>query len=291
MLRVILLLTLMLSLKTFAAESPAIVMVSDYGLLDESVAVCKGVIFSQDPKVKVIDLTHQVPAFSVKEAARFLTATTPYYPAGTIFMGLVEKHGGKKTKKLVALTKKEQFILAPDNGMLTPIAERDGLIEVREIAESAWVTKSDLESIFPGRDVYAKIAAHLSQKEDWKTVGPPLSNWFRLENKKSETGTKGILGEVVALDGTFGNLITNLSVTSLLNAGYTLTDMVSLQIGDKPFSMKFAKTFEDVPLGTMLIYIDTTDHASIAINQGNFATKHKVKIGTKVLLQNKASKK
>lgn len=279
------------ALKSFAAPTPVIVMLSDYGLLDESVAVCKGTILGLEPEVRIVDLTHQVPAFSVKDAARFLAATTPFYPEGTIFMALVERTGGKKSKKLLAVTKRNQYILAPDNGLLTTVSEKEGLTEVREIVEGAWVKKEDLESIFPGRDVFSKVAAHLAKKEGHEKVGPLFNNWVRMEAKKSEIGKQGIKGEILAIDGVFGNLITNLSITSLLNAGYTLGEMVNIQIGDKPYRMKFVKTFEDVPVGNMLLYIDTTDHASIAINQGNFATKNKVKLSTKVFLPNKSSAK
>ncbi len=285
--RVICLILLLLSYVGYASSTPVIVMLSDYGLLDESVAVCKGTILGLEPEVRIIDLTHQVPAFSVKDAGRFLAATTPFYPEGTIFMALVERSGGKRSKKLLALTKRNQYILAPDNGLITEVGEREGFTEVREIVESPWVKKEDLESIFPGRDIFSKVAAHLAKGDAIKTAGPLYPAWVHMETKKSQAGKQGVRGEILAVDGVFGNLITNLSVTSLLNAGYTLGETVVIQIGDKNFSMKFVKTFEDVPVGNTLIYIDTTDHASIAINQGNFATKNKIKIGTKVLLPNK----
>ncbi len=289
MLRVIFSLIFFIPVSVLAIVQPPVVFLSDYGLLDESVGVCKGVVISYNAEAKIIDLTHQVPAFSVKDASRYLAAATPYYPEGAIFMALVEKPGGKKTKKLVALTKKGQFILAPNDGLITLVADREGISEVREIVEGEWIVKKDLESNFPGRDVYAKVAAHLSKKEDWKKVGPVLEKWERMETKKSEASKKGTFGEILAVDGVFGNLVSNLSVMSLLNAGYTLGDTVRLRIADKPFEMKFVKTFEDVPMGSFLIYIDTTDHASLAINQGNFAGKHKIKVGAKVILQNKAN--
>jgi S-adenosyl-L-methionine hydrolase (adenosine-forming) len=274
-----------------ASISP-IVFLSDFGLLDESVAVCKGTMLGVEPALQFVDITHQVPAFSVKDAARIVSVSTPHFPAGSVFLTLVEQHTSGQKRGIVAKSKRGHFFVAPDNGLLTLVFEKDGIEEVREIKPGPWVPPANFQSNFPGRDVYSLVASHLARGEDWSQVGPVLTSKIKtLELKASKVSQTLVLGDVVALDGPFGNLITNVTAANFLTSGYNLGEKVSVQIGDKSFSLPFVKTFDDVPVGQLLLYIDSTDHLAIAINQGNFANKFKIRPPAKLVINKKSAGK
>ena len=268
-----------------------IVFTSDFGTQDDGVAIVKGVILSIEPQAIIIDLTHQVPAFSVRDAGRFVANTAPHYPTGAVFLTLVDRNIGGTRKPIVLKSKKGQYFIQPDNGMITHLAERDGIEEIREITGEKWIVKSALTAGHAWRDVYAPIAAHLAQGEDYKEVGPVFPKLMQLPVEKLTTDSSGIKGEVIALDRPFGNLITNITAASLLGAGYGLGDKVSITLGSKAFDIPFVKTFEDVPVNELLLYIDSTDHMALAINQGNFATKYKIKPPLKILIPKPGKKK
>ena len=130
-----------------AAESaqkypPTVVFMTDFGLLDDSVAICRGVMYSVMPNVRIVDLTHQVTPFSILDGARFLYGATPYFPAGTVFVVVVDPGVGSMRKAIVARSKRGQYFVLPDNGLLTLVEQRDGIESVREITNPEWMIGS-----------------------------------------------------------------------------------------------------------------------------------------------------
>jgi hypothetical protein len=115
------------------AARPTIVFMTDFGTANDAVAVCKAVIVGIAPDVRLMDITHQVTPFQIEEAARFLAGVTPYYPSGTIFLVVVDPGVGTSRKAVIVKTKKGQYFVLPDNGVITPVIERDGLDSAREI--------------------------------------------------------------------------------------------------------------------------------------------------------------
>lgn len=267
-----------------------IVFTSDFGTQDDGVAIVKGIILTIEPQAKIVDLTHSVPAFSVRDAGRFVANTAPHFPKGSVFLTLVDRNVGAPKKPIVMRSKKGHYFVQPDNGIITLVADRDGIEEMREISGEKWVTKGALGAGHAWRDVYAPVAAHLARGEAFSQVGPILAKSFRLNLEKFKVDSSGIKGEVIALDGPFGNLITNITSASILGAGYTLGDKIQITIGTKSLQVPFVKTFDDVPVNELLLYVDSTDHVALAINQGNFASKHKIKPPQKISIP-KAQKK
>jgi len=109
------------------SPAPIIVFMTDFGALDDAVAICKGVMLSIAPAVQIIDLTHQVRPYSIADGARFLARTSLYYPANTIFVGVVDPGVGTQRRTVIARTRRGQYFVVPDNGLLTPIEDRDGI--------------------------------------------------------------------------------------------------------------------------------------------------------------------
>src|SRR5437773_11760540 len=112
---------------------PTIVFMTDFGTANDAVAICKAVMVGIAPAARIMDITHQVTPFSIEEAARFLEAVSPYYPAGTVFVAVVDPGVGTSRKAIIVKSKKAQFFVLPNNGLITPVMDRDGLDSAREI--------------------------------------------------------------------------------------------------------------------------------------------------------------
>jgi S-adenosylmethionine hydrolase len=252
---------------------PRIVFMTDFGHLDDSVAICKGVMISVYPGAQIVDLLHDVTPFSIADGARFLAGTAPYYPAGTVFVVVIDPGVGSKRKAIVAKSRKGQYFVLPDNGLLTPIQDRDGIDEVREIQNSKWMIGARLSSTFHGRDIFSPVAAHLAKGDNISDVGPKLNpaDLVRLQIPQATMDGTQLKGEVFATDGPYGNIITNITREQFEKLGYQIGDTVPFQLGDRKLAIPFAKTFSDVPIDKPLFYIDSRGRLGLAINQGDFA--------------------
>lgn len=259
-----------------AAQRPLIVFMTDFGTLDDAVAICKGVMLSIAPDADIVDLTHQVTPYSVSEGARLLARTAPYYPAGTVFVVVIDPGVGTSRKSIVVKSKRGQLFVLPDNGLITPIVDRDGLAAVREISNPAWLLSGALSSTFHGRDIFSPVGAHLARGDNWTDVGPALAGVTRLEVPLATLDEHGLSGRVVALDGPFGNLVTNVEADKFRALGYVHGDLVRVQLGTQQVQVPFVATFGDVAVGKPLLYIDSRGLLSLAINQGNFADSNHV---------------
>jgi S-adenosylmethionine hydrolase len=258
---------------------PTIVFMTDFGVVDDAVAICRGVMYGVMPEVRVVDLTHQVTPFSILDGARFLDGATPYYPAGTVFVVVIDPGVGSTRKPIVAKSKRGQYFVLPDNGLLTLVEQSDGIEAVRVVTNTDWMIGSKLSSTFHGRDLFSPVGAHLARGDDWTTVGPemPVRDLMRLDLKRATIDERGLTATVIATDGPFGNLIMNVDESDFFKLGYKFGDEVGLTVGGKEMKMKFVKTFSDVPLGQPLLYIDSRGHLGLAVNQNSFEAVYEVK--------------
>ena len=140
--------------------------------------------------------------------------------------------------------------MLPDNGVITLVEQRDGIDAVREIKNTDWMIGTKMSSTFHGRDIFSPVGAHLARGDDWTTVGPemPVKDLVHLDLKIAKIDDKGLSAMVIATDGPFGNLVTNVDGDDFLKLGYQRGQEVPVKVGDKELKMKFVKTFSDVPL-------------------------------------------
>ncbi|MGB7233865.1 MAG: SAM-dependent chlorinase/fluorinase [Candidatus Acidiferrum sp.] len=253
-----------------------IVFMTDFGTANDAVAICKAVILSIAPDARLMDITHQVTPYSIEEGARFLAGVTPYYPPGTIFLVVVDPGVGTTRKAIIVKTKRGQYFVLPDNGLITPVIERDGLDSAREITNTAWMLRPQISSTFHGRDVFSPAAAHLAEGWDYTMAGPLVPQLVQLTPKSSVTSEHGINGEVIGLDDPYGSLITDIPAEEFKKLGYEIGDKIIVQLDKKPFSVPYEKTFMDVPVGDALLYADSRGRIGLALNQGNFSQVHKI---------------
>ncbi len=258
---------------------PTIVFMTDFGLVDDSVALCRGVMYSIMPDVRIVDLTHQVTPFSILDGARFLYGATPYFPADTVFVVVIDPGVGSSRKAIVAHSKRGQYFVLPDNGLLTLVEQRDGLDAVRVITNPDWMIGGKLSSTFHGRDIFSPVGAHVARGDDWTTLGPemPVADLVRLNLKAPMLDDRGLSATVIAIDGPFGNLITNVDTEDFLKLGYQRGQEVPVTLGGREFKIPFEKTFSDVPLREPLLYIDSRGHLALALNQKSFAATYGIK--------------
>lgn len=259
-----------------AQPRPAIVFMTDFGTANDAVAICKAVIIGIVPDARIMDITHQVTPYSIEEGARFLAGVTPYYPSGTVFLVVVDPGVGTSRKAVIVKSKKGQFFVLPDNGLISPVEDRDGIEGAREITNPAWMIGDKVSSTFHGRDIFSPAAAHLAAGADWTTAGPELKVLVQLQPHLATVDAKGISGEVIGVDDPFGSLITDITAAQFKELGYSLGEKITVKIGNKPYTMPYVKTFMDVPIGELLLYIDSRGRVGVALNERDFSKTYKV---------------
>jgi S-adenosylmethionine hydrolase len=259
-----------------AAAKPTLVFMTDFGTANDAVAICKAVMVGISPDIRIMDITHQVTPFSIEEGARFLYGVTPYYPSGTVFVVVIDPGVGTNRKAVVVKTKKGQYFVLPDNGLISPVLDRDGLDSAREVTNSSWMIGDAISSTFHGRDIFSPVGAHLAAGWDYTLVGPTVQQLVRLTPKTPTITDKGIEGDIIALDDPFGSLITSIPGDEFKKLGYALGDKVTVQLNKKPFTLPYSKTFMDVPVGDPLLYVDSRGRIGLALNQRNFSVVNKI---------------
>ncbi|WP_224363855.1 SAM hydrolase/SAM-dependent halogenase family protein [Hyalangium versicolor] len=296
--RIILLLPLLAALESLAAEpspqapaapaQPTLVFMTDFGQRDDSVAICKGVMWGLEPRLRIVDLSHDVEPYSVLDGARFLAGTAPYYPAGTVFVTVIDPGVGSERRAIVAKSKRGQYFVLPDNGLLTLVERQDGLAEVRHITNTAWNLTPNLSSTFHGRDVFSPVGARIARGDDWTQVGPALTEWKRLEIPEAKLTDAALSGTVLAIEHPYGNLVTNADGAVLAKLGYQRGDTARVTFGKgRELRVPFVTTFSDVPVGKPLLYVDSRGRVAFAVNQGSFAQVNGIKPLTTFVLKRK----
>jgi S-adenosylmethionine hydrolase len=263
-----------------ASLHQTVVFMTDFGHVDDSVPICKGVMLGVAPDLRIVDLTHDVTPFNILEAARYLAGTAPYYPAGTVFVTVVDPGVGSARKAIVAHSRRGQWFVLPDNGVLTLVDDQDGIDAAYDIQNPNWMIGSALSSTFHGRDIFSPVGAHLARGDNPSEVGPALDvkSLVRLPVRKATVDAHGISATVIGTDGPFGNLVTNITRDDFAQLRYSLGQTVRFKLAGKPLDIPFVKTFSDVPLGQPLFYIDSRGRLGLAVNQGSFQNKYGVKV-------------
>ena len=256
--------------------SPVITFLSDYGLLDEFVGVCHGVIARRCPSARVIDLTHSIPRHDVRSGAIVLRSALPFLPAG-VHLAVVDpgvSAVGRHARRAVAVRTVDQdhVLVGPDNGLLMPAAERlGGVAEAVDIGESP-ERLEPVSRTFHGRDIFAPVAAALAAGEPLSNVGDPLavSQLRRIGLPSAQMGD-GLITVHVLRGDTFGNLILDATNDQLMALGAVPGDVLTVSHAGAVRTARYAATFAEVTPGELLIYEDATRMVALAVNRGSAA--------------------
>jgi S-adenosylmethionine hydrolase len=269
------------------AQNKVVVFQTDFGLKDGAVSAMKGVAMSVSPDLKLFDLTHEIPAYNIWEAAYRLEQTVMYWPAGTVFVSVVDPGVGTSRKSVVLKTKSGHFIVTPDNGTLTLIAQSLGIDSIREIDEVINRRKGSEKSYtFHGRDVYAFTAARLAAGTiSFKQVGPVLPNEVvSVPFQKAERDGNKIKGTIAILDIQYGNIWTNISDELFKQLDPKIGDIFKVSIYYNKVKkyegeMPYVETFGSVAKNKALLYLNSLMQVSFALNMGNFSEEHHIYSG------------
>jgi S-adenosyl-L-methionine hydrolase (adenosine-forming) len=248
-----------------------ITFLSDFGLQDDFVGTCHGVMKRIAPGAEVIDITHGIPPQQVLQGALVLSNTLPYMPVG-VHLAVVDPGVGSHRRPLALRTGDGRFLVGPDNGLLLPAADSlGGVAEAHELANPDFALDS-VSRTFHGRDLFSPAAAHLSLGVPLAELGPPIDPGalVRLDLPVPEVGQNRIRAAVLYVDH-FGNIQLNLKRRDLEEAGVLPGVTVELELALDRYYAIAARTFADARPGDIILYEDSYGNIAIAISGGSAA--------------------
>ncbi len=254
-----------------------ITLTTDFGDHDHYVGAMKGVILSTTPDVILVDITHHIRPQDVHQAAYILSSATPYFPQGTVHVAVVDPGVGTERRPLVVRTHRALYV-APDNGLLTPIYEREGVEEAVHLTNSTyWLPR--VSHTFHGRDIFAPVAAYLARGVPLNALGKPVApeDLVRLKwHSPRRVDEKCIEGMVVHIDH-FGNIVTNIPA-EMLDAP---PEAWEFEVGGHRFR-GLKRAYAEVEIGEPLALIGSNQTVEFSVREGNAAAVLGVQVGEKV---------
>ena len=248
-----------------------VTFLSDYGLEDEFVGVCHGVIASIAPDARVIDVSHAVPRHDVRAGALMLRHAVPYAPPG-VHLAVVDPGVGSDRRPVALRAADDRLLVGPDNGLLLPLAERlGGVVEGVDVTHSPFRLEP-VSATFHGRDVFAPVAAHLAAGRALGEAGTPLdpAELVALELPEPRLQDGVLVAHVVWLDR-FGNAQLDVPHELAIQWGARLGDRLVVEVAGEHRPAQYARTFADVPEGATLVYEDAARMLAVAVNRGSAA--------------------
>jgi S-adenosyl-L-methionine hydrolase (adenosine-forming) len=260
--------------------SRAIVFLTDYGIADEFVGVCHGVMLRIAPDARVVDLTHSVPRQDVMHGALALGRATSYMPADAVYVAVVDPGVGTGRGSIAVRAASDALLVGPDNGLLSLAWEALGGAEAAVEITSGDVVLQPVSRTFHGRDVFAPAAAHLAAGMPLADLGPPLVvEQLRVLELPGPMVAAGAIGaRVTGVDG-FGNVQLNVGPRDLEAAG------VGPVLTVRGRTVPRVGIFADVPQGTLAAIIDSQGQLALVVNQGSAADTLGLSVGKTVVLE------
>ena len=260
--------------------APLITITTDFGVEDHYVGTMKGVILTRCPDARLVDITHQIPAFSLVSAAYTIAQTAPYFPPATVHLIVVDPGVGSSRRALLAEAHGQLFI-APDNGCLTLVLHNHPQAQIRQLSNPAlWLP--DPSSTFHGRDLFAPAAGYLAAGTVLPDhVGPLVRDPVLLPNLQATQLSPNSWSGLVLSTDHFGNVITNFPAASLkpsVSSGF------SLEGARSPVS-ELRSTFAGAPPGLAFAYWGSSGFLEIGVNQNSAAASLDLRPGTPLLLK------
>jgi S-adenosyl-L-methionine hydrolase (adenosine-forming) len=256
-------------------DVPTVVFLTDFGVKDGAVAVCKGVMWSIEPALRIVDLTHEVPPYDIETAAEVLEQAVPFYPRGTVAVAVVDPGVGSERKGLAILTKQGHLLVGPDNGIFTLVLETEGLDRAVELKDRRYFRAGAQSFTFHGRDIFSPVGAHLAAGIPIDSLGPPLTP-IRLDLRPARLAAGGVTGMVRYIEDPYGNVVTNIPA-ALIDSIAHVGDSLEVKIGTRALRLPWRGTFSDVAKGRALAVMHSRGLLSFSINEGDFATRYGVK--------------
>src|SRR5215217_2578409 len=256
---------------------------SDFGLADDFVGTCKGVMHGIVPGVSIVDLTHEVPGFGVEAGAEILQHATRYMPADAVYLAVVDPGVGTERRGIAYLSNSGAMLVGPDNGLLVAAAESLGGISAAVALTEERYHLHPVSNTFHGRDIFAPVAAHLVAgvgiSDFGEAVNPASLRRLGPVSVPPDRGG-GLTTRIISIDH-FGNA--RLSVTTE-QSGLEYGDALKVDAGDGKISVRYVETFGSARAGELVLVPDSHWRLSLAINKGNAAQALALEVGGNVHL-------
>jgi S-adenosylmethionine hydrolase len=259
-----------------------ITLTTDYGTNDHLVGTLKGVILKINPDVTIVDITHDVTAYDLLDGALAIGSAFAYFPPRTIHVVIVDPGVGTERRPLL-VTADNQYFVAPDNGVLSVVYERDPNVVVRH-ANAEHYYLQPVSKTFHGRDVFAPVAAWLSKGWQTASMGEEIHDYKRFALPRPKAANGVAQGIVMRVDS-YGNLVTNFRTEDLAEEAHK-NGKVKFQIGKHPVS-RLVETFALGEAGEPIAYVGSSGYVEIAVNKGNAARTLAIGRGAPVTLESK----
>jgi len=260
---------------------PIITLLTDYGLRDSYVAEVKGVILGITPGATIVDISHDIGNYEVEEGAFHLARSVPYFPEGTIHIGVVDPGVGGARKPII-IQSHGAFFVGPDNGLLAPAAERLGVEKIYEISNRTLLPQK-VSDVFDGRDVFGPSGALLAKGVSPSEMGSEVSEYVRLPNYEPKVTGSQVEARVIHVDG-FGNLVTNVTSDVLNEVGIKDGYVINVDVQGKEYRIPYVRHFSSVPRGELLMLVAGGDYLELSVNQGSAHEHLGVERGEKLSL-------
>ena len=254
-----------------------ITFLSDFGSKSSYVSQMKGIALCMTD-AKLIDISHEITPHNICEGAFVLKTSVPYFPVGTVHVGVVDPGVGSTRRGIVVTTNTHIFV-GPDNGLLIPAAKEVGKFTVYRIKNQKLML-SNVSNTFHGRDVFTPVAAHILNGVYFDEIGPIIKDFVDLDFGMPEITNKSVVGRVIYIDS-FGNLITNIDEIQLKRS-LEYDKKITVTIHGKKVKIPFVKTYSSVKKEGVLATIGSSNLLEISVNQGNAGKKLKIKPGDKI---------
>ncbi len=255
---------------------PVITFLSDYGMGDDFVGVCHGVIASICPEARVIDIAHGVPRQDVRVGAVVLRESLPYMPIG-VHLAVVDPGVGGRRRAVALRLRDGRHLVGPDNGLLWPAAEAaGGIAEAVDIGGSPFRLQP-VSATFHGRDIFAPVAARLATGAALAEAGEPCdpSALIELELPQARVVADTLVAHVLYVDG-FGNLQLDAGADELAGLGLELGRRLALRASSRVLECDYVRTFAEVDVGELLLYEDSYRRLAVAVRGGSAAQQLQV---------------
>lgn len=240
--------------------TPLVTLTTDFGSRDPYVAAMKGVIFSIQPRLTIMDLSHEIAPRDILEGSLFLAGAIPYFPEHTVHVAVVDPGVGMQRHPIIIYAG-DRYLVSPDNGIATCYIRQFPVQDIRVIENERFM-HAKISPTFHGRDIFAHAAAHLARGVPLHEFGPELERAVELDIPEPEMAPKGITGEVIHVDR-FGNLITNIQQGMLPDASPIHIEAGSYRLDG------LHRTYGEVPMGVPLALIGSTGLLEIAVSGGD----------------------
>jgi S-adenosylmethionine hydrolase len=242
-----------------------VTLTTDFGVSDHYVGTMKGVIYSINPDAKIVDISNSVQSYDVLDGAITIAQSYRYFPADTVNMVIVDPGVGDTRRPIIATTEKHIF-LAPDNGVLSMVYEREERLSVRHITSDHYFLQP-LSQTFHGRDVFAAVAGWLSKGVEVAKFGDEITDFVRFAAPKPKKLNDKLTKGVILKCDKFGNLITNIRPQDVPELFLDEPPDFKILIGKHEVT-KMKKTYAQGGTGEVFGILGSMGYLEIATNRG-----------------------